>query len=246
MSECVFFRQNVRGQNRFQLTKCIALGTPVPVTMAPQLRILVALLLSAAASGFLQSSTRAATMGSRARVWARQPSPRLAMAAEPKPLIKGVPTTAAAAADAAAADAAGPDTDAGTDTDTIKTKTTNTPLRAGMSAGMGLIKPIFTAEAQIQGLALGAIGGVGTDDVRAEIDEAVSSNKVPAAATTTTTTTTAAAAAVTTTTTTTTTTTATTTTAAAANVQGADLHLRSLAVFNGGAELARLGGLRVY
>eukprot|EP00621_Florenciella_sp_RCC1693_P007830 CAMPEP_0182533414 /NCGR_PEP_ID=MMETSP1323-20130603/13670_1 /TAXON_ID=236787 /ORGANISM="Florenciella parvula, Strain RCC1693" /LENGTH=199 /DNA_ID=CAMNT_0024743293 /DNA_START=60 /DNA_END=659 /DNA_ORIENTATION=+ len=99
--------------------------------MAPQLRILVALLLSAAASGFLQSSTRAATMGSRAFA----PSP-LAMAAEPKPLIKG------------------------------------------MSAGMGLIKPIFTAEAQIQGLALGAIGGVGTDDVRAEIDEAVSSNKV--------------------------------------------------------------------
>jgi len=52
------------------------------------------------------------------------------------------------------------------------------PLIKGMSAGMGLIKPIFTAEAQLQGLALGAIGGVGTDDVRGEIEDDVSSNKV--------------------------------------------------------------------
>merc|ERR1712205_228903 len=44
------------------------------------------------------------------------------------------------------------------------------------SAGMGLIKPIFAAEAKLQGQLLGAIAQVSMDDVVAEIEEAKAQN----------------------------------------------------------------------
>eukprot|EP00617_Octactis_speculum_P015617 CAMPEP_0185745638 /NCGR_PEP_ID=MMETSP1174-20130828/4042_1 /TAXON_ID=35687 /ORGANISM="Dictyocha speculum, Strain CCMP1381" /LENGTH=183 /DNA_ID=CAMNT_0028419793 /DNA_START=128 /DNA_END=679 /DNA_ORIENTATION=+ len=52
------------------------------------------------------------------------------------------------------------------------------PVIKILSGGMGLIKPVFAAEAGIQAAALGAVGGVSEEDVAAEIEAAKSSSEV--------------------------------------------------------------------
>ena len=52
------------------------------------------------------------------------------------------------------------------------------PLLKVASRGMGLIKPLFVAEAQIQSAVLGGIAGVSDSDVQAEIDTAKAKSPV--------------------------------------------------------------------
>jgi glutaredoxin 3 len=47
-----------------------------------------------------------------------------------------------------------------------------------MAQGMGLLKPIFGAEAQLQAAILGMVGGVDQAQVAADIQEAIQSNKM--------------------------------------------------------------------
>jgi hypothetical protein len=52
------------------------------------------------------------------------------------------------------------------------------PLIKVASSGMGLIKPLFVAEAQVQAAVLGGIAGVSDSDVEAEIEADKSANPI--------------------------------------------------------------------
>mmetsp|Transcript_46140 Transcript_46140/g.116806 ORF Transcript_46140/g.116806 Transcript_46140/m.116806 type:complete len:185 (-) Transcript_46140:226-780(-) len=52
------------------------------------------------------------------------------------------------------------------------------PLIKGMSAGMGLLKPIFGVEAKLQGAALGRLSRYTIDDAIAQIEQDKKANKV--------------------------------------------------------------------
>ena len=59
----------------------------------------------------------------------------------------------------------------------VRAQAEPSPVVKGMSDGMGLLKPLFAAEAKVQGAALGQLSGYTLEDAVAEIEEAKNANK---------------------------------------------------------------------
>ena len=59
----------------------------------------------------------------------------------------------------------------------VRAQAEPSPVVKGMSDGMGLLKPLFAAEAKVQGAALGQLAGYTLEDAVAEIEEAKTANK---------------------------------------------------------------------